>query len=106
MYKHYSIKYTYTKSPKFSLYFVKKKALNIFCKESRQDFYSAKRLLEKCFFVLNSSRSQFKGKLDNSIYFYGHLTFPFKVLYFSKVSCKDSITNNYLCIHCGSCNLL
>lgn len=85
------------KSPKFSLYFIKKRALKIFCKESRQDFYSAKRLLEKCFFALNSL-----DKTENTIvnsYVYGHLGFGFKGTDLYKR--YSSVSFCYYCIYCG-----
>ena len=41
-------------SSKFSLFFVQKRAFKVFNKESKQDSYSTKKLLKKCFAFTNN----------------------------------------------------
>lgn len=90
-------KYSILKKSRFSLFFVKKKAFKIFSKESKQDFYSIKRLLDKAFYDL---KTQDKLKVDKIVLtspYYGHLAFW-------KYYFKDSfiLKKNYICcVHCG-----
>nr|YP_009145435.1 ycf13 [Monomorphina parapyrum]AKL78909.1 ycf13 [Monomorphina parapyrum] len=77
-------------SAKFSLFFVQKRAFKIFRKESKNDSYSAKSLIKKCFFVMNTTSGNLS---DLSISTYaGHVCFW---LYFSPFK------KSYFCIHCG-----
>ncbi len=97
-------KFSSLKSLKFSLFFMKKRAFKVFSKEARQDFYSSKRLLDKCFSVLDSKTTAF---LEPSCFpfSYGHLSFGFsllqsnsKTLNFGKYEKRFS---SFPCIHCG-----
>lgn len=81
----------------YSLFFVKKKAFKSFNSESKQDFYSSKRLLLKSFSVSNSFSQQFKKyefNFTNSLGF-GHLIFLFEYINFSNKK------NFCFCVHCG-----
>jgi RNA-directed DNA polymerase len=84
-------------TPRFSLFYLKKRAFQIFNKESKQDSYSAKKLLQKSFInVLNSDKHFLELETEKCPY-YGHLAFLFKV------EKKDFFSNNssQFCIHCG-----
>jgi hypothetical protein len=73
----------------FKLFSIKKRTLNIFNKESKQDFYSSKRLVEKCFFYSNYfEQSIFEKEVKKATPFFGHFVF-----------CIDSY--KFLCVHCG-----
>jgi len=83
---------------KFSLFQVKKKAFKIFNKESKQDFYSSKNLLSKCFYAINSLESKPKIFYNNrKSPYYGHLIFWLGLNLFEK--CNK--TKSFYCIHCG-----
>lgn len=84
-------KYCFMKSARFSLFFVKKRTFKIFNKESKQDFYSSKNLLDKTFYVLN-----LQDKNINISPYYGHVTF-WKDSFFY----KTEKISNLICIHCG-----
>lgn len=73
---------------RFSLFYLKKKAFKSFNKESRQDLYSSKILLDKVF-DLNLSEDK------EAFPFYSHLVFC-SDLYSEQVIVKSSF-----CIHCG-----
>jgi RNA-directed DNA polymerase len=80
-------------SSRLSLFFIKKRAFKAFNSESKQDFYSSKRLIDKCFsaVVIEDDNSLNLDILNSP--FSGHMTF-----------CFDSPTKffyNYFCIHCG-----
>lgn len=82
-------------SSRFSLFSLKKRAFTIFNQESKQDSYSTKRLLNKCFYELNYSD---KNIADYGIIkspFYGHLAFWVNSV--SDLICKSI----FFCIHCG-----
>lgn len=86
------------KGPRFSLFFIKKRAFKAFSKESRQDFYSSKRLLNKCFYMggLNLNVFLSPGSFSSC---YGHVSFCFS---FRKEDLVGSNENkNFFCIHCG-----
>lgn len=85
-----------TSSSRYSLYFIKKRMLKIFCKESKQDFYSSKRLVEKCFFFLSNFSSFI---VTDSLFFNNHLFFDFQKL-------KKWGFNKYSCVHCGMNRIL
>jgi hypothetical protein len=81
----------------YSLFFVKKKAFKSFNSESKQDFYSSKRLLLKSFSVSNSFSQHYKKyefNFTNSLGF-GHLIFLFEYITFSNKK------NFCFCVHCG-----
>lgn len=82
---------------RFSLYFVKKRAFKVFSKEAKQDFYSVKRLLDKCFYILsdNDKDNNFVYSQFNHFDYNTHL--EKKDSYFV-LSFKNKVS---LCIHCG-----
>lgn len=85
-------KYSSLVGPRFSLYYIKKKAFKSFNKETRQDFYSSQILLDRCFNKLESfENNSIEGRVFNSPY-YGHMIFWISLKNFLKV---------FLCIHCG-----
>nr|AMD08023.1 ycf13 [Euglena mutabilis] len=93
-------KFSFLKGSRFSLFYLKKKCLKTFSKETKHDFYSSKKLMDKCFTKISSSEIQsFERKTFLSPYF-GHLIFCF-----GKSSTKFIIyfqgKLNYFCIHCG-----
>ena len=89
---------SYLKGKKFSLFFLKKRAFKVFSKEARQDFFSSKRLLDRCFFIINSYEKS-KLKLETfSVLPYSHVNF---CLYKN----QNKIKKFFQCIHCGM-NLL
>lgn len=101
-------RFSYMQDFNILIFSLKRRVLKVFIKESKQDYYSAKRLLDKCFFLLNNSyffcvaQGNLKGSPKTSqllnnytrkkLSFPRHLTFCFG--YF-----------NFLCVHCGM-NLL
>lgn len=79
-------------TPRFSLFYIKKRAFKIFNKESKQDSYSSKKLLDKAFVnVLYLDKHSLELETEKSPY-YGHLTFGFTF--------KGKLLNQF-CIHCG-----
>jgi retron-type reverse transcriptase len=98
-------KHSSLKSFRFSLFFIRKRALKVFSKESRQDFFSSKRLLDKCFYFLLPRKSSFytMGSLSPG---YGHLTFGISLLNkvndlnFLEIVKKEKV-NYFFCVHCG-----
>lgn len=75
-------------SPRLSLFFLKKKAFKAFVKESNQDLYSSKLLLDKAF--------DFRLESDFSTFCSSHLFFC------SSLTLKHSAKLNFTyCIHCG-----
>lgn len=81
---------SHLKGKKFSLFFLKKHAFKVFSKESRQDFYSSKRLLDRCFFIINSY-DKHKFNLETfSFLSYSHMSFGLNIL-----------KRFFQCIHCG-----
>lgn len=91
-------RFTLLKNSKFSLFYLKKRCLKTFAKETKHDFYSSKNLLDKCFSKINfSDIKNFERRSHFSPYF-GHLVFWFRnENLIQKVSLK-----NYFCIHCGT----
>lgn len=90
--KHYH-RFSCLKGARFSLYFIKKRAFKVFSKESRQDFFSTKRLVNKCFYTLNSfEKFVLEGNSLASPY-RGHLFFVARFTFSPNISCG--------CIHCG-----
>lgn len=84
---------------RFSLYFMKKRAFKIFSKESKQDFYSAKRLLEKCFtFPLDGSSKLFFTS-SKSFIFTNHKSFW--VDYNLNSTTNSNFRKFFICVHCG-----
>lgn len=80
-------RYSNVKYCNFLIFSLKKRVLKVFIEESKQDFYSSKRLIDKCFFFFKSNSSYFSSSKKN-IYFLRHLTYCFG-------------HSNFLCIHCG-----
>jgi RNA-directed DNA polymerase len=90
-------KYSNLVGPCYSLFFVKKRTFKIFNSESKQDFYSSKRLLSKCFSLLYSFDRRILNLTFNvnEIQNFGHLIFP---------SNFNFLHNGLIfgfCIHCG-----
>lgn len=81
------------KGSRFSLYFIKKRAFKVFSKESRQDFFSTKRLVNRCFYFLGSFCSDSSRLEESSSPYLGHLIFASRSGFFD--SCM------FRCIHCG-----
>lgn len=91
-------KFSSLTNSRFSLFFIKKRAFKMFLKESRQDFYSTKRLLDRSFYVLSDLDKNFQDfNIVNSPY-YGHLIFYFNS---SNYHVKFSFFRNFFCFHCG-----
>lgn len=99
-------KFSHLAGFRYSLYFIKKRAFKIFRNESRQDLYSAKRLLEKSFsfdlhdtsrifftssrgFLLNNHKSFW---VDHNLNYLHNSLNGFFYTSFKKF---------YYCIHCG-----
>lgn len=93
-------RFSFLKGPKFSLFYLKKKCLKTFSKETKHDFYSSKKLMDKCFSKLDSSDiKNFESKIHSSPYS-GHLVFLYlKQNTNTLFPFKDK--NRYFCIHCG-----
>ena len=73
---------------RFSLFFVKKRAFKMFKKESKQDLYSTKSLLNKAFNVKVEINTE--SEVMRTPY-YNHLVIRSNFL----------LSNCYFCIHCG-----
>jgi retron-type reverse transcriptase len=93
-------RFSVLRGPRFSLFFIKKKAFKIFNQESRQDFYSSKKLLDKCFSysVIDDKKISLR---NNILHPYSHITFSINsfLLYYKYLLPSDH--NKYFCIHCG-----
>lgn len=92
------------KGAQFSLFFMKKRAFAVFSKESRQDFYSTKLLLDKSFYFLNTLKNnQLIDSSFNSSY-YGHIFLgtgkDYSFIESYRIS-KLFLTRYFICIHCG-----
>jgi len=97
-------KFSCLRGPRFSLFFIKKRAFKVFNKESRQDFYSSKRLLDKCFSLVLLEDKKVLMNNDFTSCYSGHLTFwiDYSVLVIDNFyTSKDLLENKYHCIHCG-----
>lgn len=81
----------------YSLFFIKKRTFRIFNSESKQDFYSSKRLLSKCFATLDFFDKKKRNSTFNinNIQNFGHL------VYLSSFNYLKNNLNFYFCIHCG-----
>lgn len=96
-------KYSDLIGSKYSLFFIKKRAFKAFNSESKQDFYSSKKLLDKCFSVLKLSNEDFTEYNTTNSPFCGHITF-----WISSCCLTDSIdfplnyrNHSLFCVHCG-----
>lgn len=83
-------------SARFSLFFVKKRAFKIFNKESKQDYYSTKNLLDSCFYIVSSLDKVYFSSSFFLLPYYGHVTF-WTVLFYNRFPSKSEC----FCIHCG-----
>lgn len=86
--------------PKFSLFFIKKRAFKSFNKETKQDFYSTKKLLDKCF---SPSISNEEDNLPSDVFpliYSSHITFYLDSFLLSSKNYNSS-HGKYFCIHCG-----
>lgn len=94
-------------SSRFSLFFMQKRAFKIFNKESKQDYYSTRKLVERSFssnFLELSDIQKADLFLFKSPY-YGHKTFWFDYSFFGyniSSSSEHIVTNNFFCIFCGA----
>lgn len=90
-------RFSYVGSARLSLYFIKKRAFKVFSKEAKQDFYSIKRLLDKCFYILSDMD---KNESLISLYFnhFNNSTLLYKKYLNESFNCKARL---YFCIHCG-----
>nr|YP_007517001.1 ycf13 [Euglena viridis]AEY70774.1 ycf13 [Euglena viridis] len=89
-------RFSYMNSSRFSLFFVKKRAFKIFNKESKQDYYSTKTLLDRCFYIVSSSdKVNFLNTFSISPY-YGHMIF-----WISSNHNRFDLKSEIFCIHCG-----
>lgn len=90
-------KYTNLDNFRYNLFFIKRRTFKAFNSESKQDFYSTKRLLDKCFYVLTDLD---KKVLDPKLMVsscYGHMTFWFSI----KSPNSNVYHSSYFCVHCG-----
>lgn len=99
-------KYSNLIGSKYSLFFIKKRTFKAFNSESKQDFYSSKRLIDKCFSVLKLVDEEMQDYKISRSPFNGHITFWIDLSYSSN-SIKPFINyrvSNYFCVHCGMKN--
>lgn len=105
---YYYNRFANSQSLRLSLFFVKKRAFKIFNMESKQDRYSTKFLINKCF-ANNFLYSFNYGEFLQDDFIKRHVFFCFdyfcpsrsyvKINFF-----KDKILGSYCCIHCGLYN--
>ena len=86
-------------SARFSLFFAKKRIFKIFNKESKQDSYSSKKLLEKAFPTLKMINIENKNSIALKYLNKNHMIFWTDTLFLPHSS-KFYLGNN-VCIHCG-----
>lgn len=86
-------------SSRFSLFFVKKRAFKIFNKESKQDSYSTKQLLEKSFPTLNLIK--YEKNISQVINFSNKNHWIFWTDSFSASNSNMYSLYNNICVHCG-----
>lgn len=83
---------------RYSLFFIQRRAFKMFKKETSQDMYSSKRILEKLFLPLKYSKKDIKrfylkkGFISLSK---SHLCFLYQFKFFPNVQF------NLICVHCG-----
>ena len=98
-------KFSRMTSSKFSLFFIQKRAFKIFNKESKQDAYSTKKLLKKCFSFTNFN-SLSEDKIVSPLPYYGHVTFWIDFLDFYNTTYIEKhfkrYSDHYFCIFCGT----
>lgn len=90
-------KYSHLKGLSYSLFFVRKRIFKVFNSESKQDFYSSKRLLSKCFSVSNLVN----GKKVNDIFNIKNIKNFGHVVYLINFNNSLNGLNLCFCIHCG-----
>nr|YP_010700263.1 group II intron reverse transcriptase/maturase mat1 [Euglena undulata]WCH63462.1 group II intron reverse transcriptase/maturase mat1 [Euglena undulata] len=90
-------KYANLDTLRYNLFFIKKRAFKAFNSESKQDFYSTKRLLDKCFYVLTDLDKKVLDPKFMVSSCYGHMTFWFG----TKSLDNNTACSSYFCIHCG-----
>jgi RNA-directed DNA polymerase len=91
------------KGYRFSLFFIRKRAFKVFSKESRQDFFSSKRLLDKCFYAFDLQNFSF-SKPSPFSFGYGHLIFGSSFILINSnnlISLNEKGKIYFYCIHCG-----
>lgn len=94
-------KYSNLVGSKYSLFFIKKRAFKVFNSESKQDFYSSKRLLDKCFCVLKFLDEDLRNSRVINSPFYGHIAFWIDSKSYESNYLKSFYNYNCFCIHCG-----
>lgn len=87
-------RYCNSKNSRVSLFFVQKQAFKVFNKESKQDFYSVKKLLQKSF----TSKVPLTRSAELDFSYFGHIFLNGEFL--SKIV-KIKYLKGYFCIHCG-----
>lgn len=97
-------KYSNLTGSKYSLFFLKKRAFKAFNSESKQDFYSSKRLLDKCFSVSKTLNEYSQNPNMTNSSFYGHITFW--IDFIPNLDNSIELLYNYkshscFCVHCG-----
>lgn len=93
--KNYN-KFCNSKHYRVSLFYIKKRAFRVFSKESKQDFYSVSKLLQKSF----NSNVLIEENLESNFSYFGHIFLKSESL--SKnfnISCSN--IKGHFCIHCG-----
>jgi hypothetical protein len=100
---HYFNRFTDREFLKSSLFFVKKRAFKIFNSESKQDRYSSKVLINKCFGFSLENKFFYK---KNNFFITSHVFFWYNywVNFSNDMSSQILFTNElnfYFCIHCG-----
>lgn len=84
---------------RLSLFFVKKRAFKVFNKESKQDSYSSKILLERAFPSLKTIESE-NYFSERAIFPYNYNTHTtFGSVHYNNLSFPPFY--DYVCIHCG-----
>lgn len=78
---------------RFSLFFLKKKTFKSFIKESKQDLYSSKNLLDRAFSFIVDDKEKIHKNYSN--YFLSHIIFC------SSFALKNKVMKILFCIHCG-----
>nr|YP_009503347.1 ycf13 [Euglena clara]AXA45468.1 ycf13 [Euglena clara] len=87
------------KNSRYTLFFLKKRAFKTFNKESKQDFYSSKRLLDKCFYLLEFNEKHLNSiKINLARSIFKHTIFCVKPHIINR---KNFFVDNCFCIHCG-----
>lgn len=96
-------KFCYLNTSRLSLFYLKKRAFKVFNKESKQDFYSSRKLLDKAFSkILNFDKHYLELEKEKSPYF-GHLVFSYDLGRKSDILINHQLAYSsiFFCLHCG-----